>query len=79
VKRIIGALFIAALLAPGCDMAASPPNGLTPGGEPSPRCLALIEAYDRTKAAVQAHPSEDAEAALERAQEKLYASGCLKS
>lgn len=80
VKRIIGALVVAVLLAPGCDLAPSvPPNGPTLGGDPSPRCLALIEAYDQAKGAVETHPSDEAEATLDRAREKLFASGCLKS
>jgi hypothetical protein len=80
VKRIVGAVVVAILLAPGCDMAPNgPPNGPTPGGDPSPRCLALIEEYDHSKAAAESHPSDEAEATLDRAREKLFASGCLKS
>jgi hypothetical protein len=73
-KRIVG--LVAVLFVSGCTAGSNLP---TPGPGLSPRCAAILDEYDRVKANATASPSEETKAALEDAQGKLFASGCLKS
>jgi hypothetical protein len=75
-KRIAGVVTVAVLVVSGCTAG---PNLPTPGPDLSPRCAAMLDEYDRVKANATESPSKDAKAALEVAQGKLFASGCLKS
>jgi hypothetical protein len=75
-NRIVGLVTVAVVLASGCT---SGPNLPTPGPGLSPRCAAILDEYDRVKANASESPSADTKAALEAAQGKLFASGCLKS
>jgi hypothetical protein len=77
VKRTLAILSVAVVLVAGCT--GDDPNGPTPGGSFSPRCLAFMKAYEDAKTAAEADRSDETEAALERAQGRLFSSGCLKS
>ena len=75
-RRIVGVVTVAVLFVSGCT---SGPNLPTPGPGLSPRCAAMLDEFDRAKANATASPSNDTKTALQDAQGKLFASGCLKS
>ena len=75
-KRIVGVVTAAVLVASGCKAG---PNLPTPGPDVSTRCAAMFDEFDRAMANATASPSNDTKAALEDAQGKLFVSGCLKS
>jgi hypothetical protein len=75
-KWIVGLITVAVLSVSGCTAG---PNLPTPGPGLSPRCAAILDEYGRVKASATESPSKETKAALEVAQGKLFASGCLKS
>jgi hypothetical protein len=72
-RRFVAIVSVVGALLPVCG--SSPDEGPSL----SPRCRQAVAAYDNAKAANAANPSKHAKAALVRAQEALFNSGCLHS